>query len=57
MTFWEAFKSSVILSALIALVIVFTICYLAIVNQPIPDVLTQWGGTFIAFYFVTAAAV
>lgn len=50
-TFWTLLAKSVILSGFIVLVSVSTLCYLAIVGKPIPDVLVNITLTVVAFYF------
>jgi hypothetical protein len=57
LSFWDAFKTSVILSAVITMMLVGTICYMAIVGAAIPDFMVQWGGIIVTSYFVGGVAV
>ena len=50
-TFWKLLARSVILSGFIVVVTVSTLCYLAIANRPIPDVLVNITLTVVAFFF------
>lgn len=45
------FAKSNIISGLLAIVIWGVVCYLAVVQAPIPDVLTASGMAVIAFFF------
>ena len=49
--FWDALASSIILSGTIALACIGTMCYLAIVGRPIPDVVTNICLVVVAFFF------
>ena len=49
--FWEAFKSSVIVQAIIALVMLITICYMYATGQEVPGQLTTFFGVVLGFYF------
>jgi len=49
--FWELFKSSVIVQALIALILLATICYLYATGQEVPGQLTTFFGVVLGFYF------
>lgn len=48
---WELFKSSVIVQALIALVLLTTICYMYAVGRDVPDNLVTFFGVVLGFYF------
>ena len=39
------------LSGVIALTIIGTVAYLSITKEPTPQLLEQWGGIIIGFYF------
>ena len=49
--FKTEFSKSNIISGLLALVIWLVVCYLAVTQVPIPDVLTAAGMAVIAFFF------
>lgn len=49
--FKSEFSKSNIISGLLAVVIWSVVCYLAVVQVPIPDVLTAAGMAVIAFFF------
>ena len=49
--FKSEFSKSNIISGLLAVVIWAVVCYLAVVQVPIPDVLTAAGMAVIAFFF------
>lgn len=49
--FLELWQSSAIIQGSLALMMGATICYLAIAQVPIPDVLIGILGTIIGFYF------
>lgn len=51
MTFWEAFKNSTILQAVITLLVLSAVVYLAVTNQPVPQLLESTAGLIIGFYF------
>lgn len=51
MDFWEAFKNSTIIQGTITLVVVAGVTYLAVTQQPIPEVLSGWGALVVGFYF------
>ena len=50
-TFWTLFKESVIIQALMALVLLGTICYLCIIQVPVPDLISQSFILILGFYF------
>ena len=49
--FWELFKSSVIVQAIIALMLLATICYMYATGQAVPENLTMFFGVVLGFYF------
>lgn len=49
--FWDLLQRSVIVSGILALVVWGAIIYLAVVQQPVPDILYYGGITVIAFFF------
>ena len=49
--FWSLFKESVIVQALIALVLLVTICYMYVVGMEVPDTLVIAFGAVLGFYF------
>lgn len=49
--FWELLEKSVIVSGILAIAVVGAIVYLAVVGQPIPEILTALGGTIVGFFF------
>lgn len=49
--FWELFKTSVIVQALIAIMLLGTICYMYATGQEVPDQLTIFFGVVLGFYF------
>lgn len=51
MTFWDAFKNSTIIQAIITLVVLLAVCYLAIMQLPIPDLLSTTTALIVGFYF------
>lgn len=54
--FWELFAQSVIMQALLALIMVSVICYLAVMGQPIPDVLVNGTMLILGFFFGAKSA-
>lgn len=50
-TFWKLLQESVIVQALITLVLVIAVCYLAVTNQPVPDLLSTSLMLVLGFYF------
>lgn len=48
---WELLRESVIVQALLALVCMAVVCYLAATSQPIPDVLVNALMLILGFYF------
>ena len=53
LTFWDLFKQSVILQAIMALAMLGAIIYLVCVGRPVPEILA-WGFSLIlGFYFGT----
>jgi len=50
-TFWELFKSSVIIQGVITLMLITTICILSINNQPIPPFIQDTTALVIGFWF------
>ena len=56
-TFWRLFAKSMILSGFIVVVTVSTLCYLAVANRPIPDVLVNITLTVVAFFFGSKVGV
>jgi len=49
--FWELFKSSVIVQAIIALMLLGTICYMYATGQSVPENLITFFGVVLGFYF------
>ena len=49
--FWELFAESVIIQALMALILLCTICYLYILALPVPDTLVNAFMVILGFYF------
>lgn len=49
--FWELFKSSVIMQAVITCVLLTTICYMYATGQEVPDQLLTFFGIILGFYF------
>ncbi|MBA7568660.1 hypothetical protein ES708_10394 [subsurface metagenome] len=49
--FWDAMSKSVVVSGVLALAVVGAVCYLAIVQAPVPEVLTLSLGTILGFFF------
>lgn len=49
--FWELFKSSVIMQAVITCVLMITICYMYATGQEVPDQLLTFFGIVLGFYF------
>jgi hypothetical protein len=54
-TFWALFKESVIIQALMALVLLGTICYLTIMQIAVPDLISQAFVLILGFYFGSKA--
>jgi len=49
--FWDAMNKSIVVSSVLALCVLLTICYMAIAGMPIPEVLTLGFGTILGFFF------
>ena len=49
--FWDAMNKSIVVSAMLALCVLLTICYMAIAGMEIPEVLTLGFGTILGFFF------
>jgi hypothetical protein len=49
--FWTLLAKSVILSGFIVVVCMGTLCFLAVTNKPIPEVLVNITLTVVGFYF------
>lgn len=49
--FWDLFKASVIVQALIALVLLVTICYMFATGQEVPGQLQNFFAIVLGFYF------
>ena len=49
--FWELFSRSVIVTGMIALVLIITVCVLAILQRPIPDILLYLVSVVTGFFF------
>ena len=49
--FWELFKDSYIVQAVIALVLVVTIVYLYVTHQDVPEALINFVALILGFYF------
>ena len=49
--FWDAMNKSIVVSSVLALCVLLTICYLAIAQLPIPEVLILGFGTILGFFF------
>ena len=50
-SFWSLFKESVIVQAIIATMLLGTICYMYATGQKVPDTLVIAFGTVLGFYF------
>jgi len=53
--FWDEFSKSNVISGILALIIWGVICYLAVVGQPVPEVLIGGGLSIIGFFFGSKA--
>jgi hypothetical protein len=49
--FYDLIVQGVLIQGIIALALVCAVIYLAVTNQPIPDILIGLTGTAIGFYF------
>ena len=49
--FWEAFSQSHIVTGLIALLLIGTLCYLLIMERAIPEVLVSLISIIFGYYF------
>jgi len=49
----DLWRSSALIQGIMALAGFFTICYLALVSQPIPEILAALVGSIIGYYFGT----
>jgi len=49
--FWQLLEKSTITSGALAVMLVGSMCYLAIIGQPIPDLLTVSTSTILGFFF------
>ena len=49
--FWKLFSRSVIVTGTIALVLIVTVCVLAILQRPIPDILLYLVSVVTGFFF------
>ena len=49
--FWDEFSKSTITSGFLAIIIWVIICYLAVMQLPIPDILYFGGAAIIGFFF------
>ena len=49
--FWELFSRSVIVTGTIALLLIITVCVLAILQRPIPDILLYLVSVVTVFFF------
>jgi len=49
--FWDAMNKSIVVSSILALCVLLTICYLAIAQLEIPEVLILGFGTILGFFF------
>jgi len=52
-TFWDLFKQSIILQAVLTVMLWGVICYLVIVNRTVPDILSAGGMGILGFWFGT----
>lgn len=48
---WSLLQQSVIISGLLALILVSSVCYLAVTGGPVPDVLHNALGLILGFFF------
>lgn len=49
--FWQLLEKSTITSGALAVMLVGSMCYLAVTSQPIPDLLTVSTSTVLGFFF------
>lgn len=49
--FWKALKESTITQGLITLALTVTVCYMAAVKQPIPDLIAYGFTAALSFFF------
>ena len=49
--FWMLLEKSTLTSGVLSVLLVGSVCYLAIVGKPIPDLLTVSTGTIMGFFF------
>ena len=49
--FWSLFKESVIIQAIVALVLLTTICYMYATKQEVPGELINFFAVVLGFYF------
>ena len=50
-TFWRLLEKSTITSGILATMLIASVCYLAVTQQPIPDLLTVATSTLLGFFF------
>jgi len=50
-TFWDVLADSVIIQGLLTVGVVGCICYMAVTNQTIPEVLINIAGVIVGFWF------
>lgn len=51
MKFWDAFKNSTILQAVLTIMIWAAVIYLIVMNQPVPELLGSGAVLTLGFYF------
>lgn len=49
--FWELLEESVLVSGIIALALIGSVCYLSIAQQPIPELLNNACMVVVGFFF------
>jgi hypothetical protein len=49
--FWSAFRESVIIQAVVALVLLTTICYMYATKQEVPEALINFFAIVLGYYF------
>jgi len=49
--FWDAMNKSIVVSSVLALLVCLAICYLAVAQKEVPEVLTLGFGTILGFFF------
>lgn len=55
--FWELVETSVIVSGIISLLLVGSVCYLSVIRQPVPDTLNNATMIVVGFFFGKGSVV